>query len=248
MITPSALIDKFRYMLANHWGYILNTAGQLWTAQDQKHTTNEMAIAYGSQWIGHYVTDCSGAFTWSFSQLGGYMYHGSNTMYRKYTTANGQINSQKDLQPGYAVFKRKKDKSGKWADGWDYYHVGLYVGNGRVIEAKSTPKGVVESSVSEWSHYGKLKGVSYKSDDHPDDKDKNEGQNDMNVDAVIVAENGKDVNVRQAKSKTSTKITQLPVGTKVRLIEESDGWSKIEFLMQGYVMSKFVQPEVKDDA
>ena len=125
-----------------------------------------MTVKYGKRWIGHNVADCSGLFTWAFKQLGGYMYHGSDTMFRKYTTASGELNKGaradgKPLLPGTAVFIWKPaDKK--------YGHVGLYVGNGKVIEAHGTQKGVIESSVaSTWTHWGELKGVDYGSSPEP---------------------------------------------------------------------------------
>ena len=57
------------------------------------------------------------------------------------------------LKIGSAVFKCRNTT--------DYYHVGLYIGNDTVIEAKSTACGVVTSNVSTWTHWGELKGVSY---------------------------------------------------------------------------------------
>ncbi len=89
MISVQNLIEKFRQALSEKWGYIWGTAGENWTAAKQKElekTTDAdraQGRAYGSKWIGHRVADCSGLFSWAFRQLGGYMYHGSDTMYRK---------------------------------------------------------------------------------------------------------------------------------------------------------------------
>ena len=113
VISTQALIDKFQYAINNKWGYIYGTAGELWTAAKQKAATREMTVKYGKQWIGHYVADCSGLFNWAFKQLGGYMYHGSDTMYRKYCTAKGNLSNGKrtdnlPLVPGTAVFVWKE--------------------------------------------------------------------------------------------------------------------------------------------
>ncbi len=45
--------------------------------------------------------------------------------------------------------------------------MGLYIGNGNVIEAKGTPYGVVQSKLTEWDEWGELKGISYESNDYP---------------------------------------------------------------------------------
>ena len=165
MITTRALISKFQYALDNNWGYIWGTAGVLWTKAKQEQldqTTDadrERGRKYGSKWIGHTVADCSGLFAWAFSQLGGKMYHGSNTMWDSWCIAKGELKNGKrsdgkTLKPGSAVFTYN-DTTKKRG------HVGLYIGNGYVIEAESTIKGVVMSKITlkKWVEWGELKGV-----------------------------------------------------------------------------------------
>jgi cell wall-associated NlpC family hydrolase len=65
-----------------------NTYGPDWkTNAAAKKAKAYTAAMYGARWIGRTVTDCSGLFAWAFKELGGYMYHGSNTMWSKYCTA-----------------------------------------------------------------------------------------------------------------------------------------------------------------
>ena len=167
MITTSALIGKFREALDDHWGYIWGTAGVTWTKakQDQIEKTTDSDRAnsrkYGSKWIGHKVADCSGLFTWAFKQLGGYMYHGSNTMWDKYCTAKGELKDGRradgqEMLPGTAVFTYSS-KTGKRG------HVGLYIGDGYVIEARGAYYGVVKTALKSrpWVEWGELKGVDY---------------------------------------------------------------------------------------
>ena len=168
MIKAEALIAKFRQALDEHWGYIWGTAGEKWTAEKQKElekTTDAnraQGRQYGSKWIGHRVADCSGLFSWAFKQLGGTIYHGSDTMYRKYCVNKGELSKGKrtdrgTLKPGTAVFV--------W-NGSSYSHVGLYAGNGIVIEAMSTLKGVTTTKVTagKWTHWGEVTGVDYAGD------------------------------------------------------------------------------------
>lgn len=158
MITAQALIDKFKYALAQKWGYIYATSGEVWTEAEQQKATRKQTIEYGRKWIGKHVADCSGLFSWAFKQLGGYMYHGSNTMYKSYCTAKGKINKATVLKPGTAVFTGTETEHG---------HVGLYIGGGKVIEAKGTQAGVVMSNLSDkrWTYWGELKGVNYGAED-----------------------------------------------------------------------------------
>ena len=165
MISPEALIAEFRRALYEGWGYIWGTAGEKWTAAKQKElekTTDAdraQGRQYGSKWIGKTVADCSGLFSWAFKRLGGYMYHGSDTMYKKYCTNKGELKAGKrtdygTLRPGTAVFV--------W-NGRTYSHVGLYVGDNTVIEAMSTINGVTTTKVTagKWTHWGELIGVAY---------------------------------------------------------------------------------------
>ena len=173
MIKASALIELFRQALQEKWGYIWGTAGVKWTQARQtalEKTTDrdrEQGRLYGKKWIGHTVADCSGLFSWAFAKLGSKMYHGSNTMYLKWCTdkgalANGKRSDGKELKPGTAVFTWKTSNK-------TYSHVGLYVGDGIVIEAASTTKGVITSKVTakQWTNWGELLDVDYDNNDSP---------------------------------------------------------------------------------
>ena len=153
MITAQALIAKFQYALDQKWGYIWGGAGQTWTQAKQDAATRSMTVKYGSRWIGRRVADCSGLFSWAFKELGGYMYHGSNTMWNKYCTSKGTLQSGITIRPGTAVFLVNSAGS--------RHHVGLFIGNDTVIEAKGTAYGVVTSKLSHWDEWGELAGVDY---------------------------------------------------------------------------------------
>jgi len=153
VITAQALIAKFQYALDKKWGYIWGGAGQIWTQTKQDAATRSMTVKYGSRWIGRRVADCSGLFSWAFKELGGYMYHGSNTMWNKYCTSKGTLQSGITIRPGTAVFLVNNAGS--------RHHVGLFIGNDTVIEAKGTAYGVVTSKLSHWDEWGELIGVDY---------------------------------------------------------------------------------------
>ena len=64
------------------------------------------------------------------------------------------------MKPGTAVFTGDASKHG---------HIGLYVGNGKVIEASGTQAGVCTSNLSagKWTYWGELKDVSYSGENAP---------------------------------------------------------------------------------
>ena len=184
MIDSAALVDLFKKALAEHWGYIWGTAGILWTQARQNQKVNYlvktygenwkrnadakndhyyMCGLYGAKWINHTVADCSGMFVWAFKQYGMGMSHISSNIYKSYCGTKGQLTDalKKTLLPGTAVF------TGSTAS--NHPHVGLYVGNGKVIESHGTQAGVVTANITEnrWTWYGLLKNVSYPSQDAP---------------------------------------------------------------------------------
>ncbi len=161
MITAKALIEKFKFALAENWGYIWGTYGQLWTKEKQAGATDEKARLYGEKWIGHRVADCSGLGYWAFSELGGFIVHGSNTIWNEYVTdrcelKNGQRTDGKPLFPGDPVFLKKTE------DGVvKRHHIGYYVGGDTVIEAKGTQWGVVTSKLTRWHETAHWYNVLY---------------------------------------------------------------------------------------
>ena len=158
MIPAAELVRLFRVALDERWGYIWGKSGQVWTQANQAASTRDMTVRYGSKWIGRKVADCSGLFVWAYKQHGEKIYHGSNTIFNKYTSATGSLVGEVDILPGTAVFL---------VEGGRRTHIGLYIGDGAVIEARGTKTGVVESDLSEWDEWGTLAAVDY-SDMEPD--------------------------------------------------------------------------------
>ena len=235
-ISAQDLIDKFQYALSQGWGYIWGTAGVEWTEARQKalekttDTDRAMGRKYGSRWIGHMVADCSGLFSWAFNKLGGYMYHGSDTMFRKYTTYSGELNKGQradglELKPGTAVFTYTASKK-------KYGHVGLYIGAGLVVEAEGTLKGVITSQVNgKWSHWGELKGVNYGGTPTPVPEGK-----------VIVT--GKNVALREGPDKSSRVMDRIATGTIVD-IAKVEGWTYVNYKSKyGFMMNNYVSVRV----
>ena len=164
MIPALELVAIFLKCLEDHWGYIWGTAGIMWTQARQaalEKTTDsnrEMGRKYGARWIGNMVADCSGMFVFAFKKYGLGMSHISSNIYKSYCTkTKGKLTAElkKTIRPGTAVF------TGQTAG--NHPHVGLYVGNGEVVEAAGTKQGVIKSKLSDdkWTFYGELKNVDY---------------------------------------------------------------------------------------
>lgn len=214
-----------RAILPQKWGYIWGTSGEVWTAEKQAAATREQTRLYGSKWIGHKVADCSGLIVYLCRAAGIAVPHGSNSIWDKSLSESGEI--KRELPDGALVFKLR--------DGDDYYHVGVYVGGGKVVEAKSTYSGVVESKLSGWTHYGLIKGIKYNQETKKDTDVLTVG-----VALVDVPNNGT-VNVRTKASSNSQRQDTLKEGESCNVLEVSGDWARVEYKKTGYIMSKYLR-------
>lgn len=174
MMTAKQLIAAFQGYLAANDGYIPNTSGETWTREKQEKATGETVLKYGSQWIGHRVEDCSGAFVRAYRAHGLSIYHGSNRIAREYVV---QLLPISRAEPGMAAFKARKPgekyyalpaeyrKGGKRYSGDlnDYYHIGVVDTDGQhVLHCANTREGFLRSDIGQgWCAAARLKQVEY---------------------------------------------------------------------------------------
>lgn len=163
-ISNTAFCALIHQALREGWGYIWGAYGQTWTQKDQDNATRDMTIKYGQQWVGKRVADCSGLGYWAFKQLGGSVYHGSNTMWNEYVTdrtalIDGMRADGETMYPGDPVFINNDGKRS---------HVGYYMGGGIIIEAAGTATGVVSNlnggkgkSLPKWNETAHWKNMQY---------------------------------------------------------------------------------------
>lgn len=162
MIPLQGLYTYLNQMLSEEWGYIWGTAGTMWTEEKQRavqygaDSYNETAKKYGSKWIGHMVTDCSGVMVYIWNKYNLKIAHGSNTIARQYCKKMQTL-----PRPGYAAFKWKDDPTGKWSGG-DYYHIGIVGEDGETVyESQGTITGFTTSPASRWDYFAAFKDVDY---------------------------------------------------------------------------------------
>ena len=149
MISGQALVNKVREAYEAKWGYIWGTRGQVWTQAQQDAATRAMTVKYGQKWVGRRVADCSGLIKWAMRELGGDIYHGSNTMYNR-CVETGPLAGVVKIRVGTAVFQNTNGKRG---------HVGIYDGGGMVIEEHGTQAGIIKSPLATWDEWGILPGT-----------------------------------------------------------------------------------------
>lgn len=216
------LYTSCEMMLAEKWGYIWGTSGELWTEKKQKAATREMTVKYGSRWIGHRVTDCSGVMVWIWRQHGLPIYHGSNTIKRKYCG-----DTQKKPVPGYAAFK---------VNGEDFHHIGIVAADGlNVYEAKGTQTGFVMSAASSWHCFAPFNDVDYS----------DEQEEDLPViwTGIVTTKTGR-LNVRSGPGLEYAVIGALPKDEEVDVFKEENGWAFIAGDgLNGWVSMQFITPK-----
>lgn len=149
---------------ASGWGYVWGTYGEVLTDELYKVKSEqypEEVGGYGefieANWLGRRTTDCVGlikGYGWLNTLTGEGEYGtngmpdiGADTMYAN-ATEKGTIDTIPEI-PGLAV----------WHEG----HIGIYIGNGEVIEAMGTKYGVVRTKLSDgrWTHWLKIPYITY---------------------------------------------------------------------------------------
>lgn len=149
---------------SQHWGYVWGTYGQvldnaLFNAKLQQYPDHvgNYEDYIRSHWLGGRTADCIGlikGYSW-YDPATGHINYATNGMpdinadYMAHSGAEkGTIDTIPEI-PGLAV----------WRSG----HIGIYIGNGKVIEAKATKIGVVETNLSDgtWTHWIKIPYINY---------------------------------------------------------------------------------------
>lgn len=186
--------------------------------------------------------DCSGLFVYMFRSQGGSIAHGSNTIWRKYTTAyKGRLTDSVKLRPGMAVFKWKSETPPKFDDKLgDFHHIGIVVASDpvRIIHASSVRGKVVQdSSTIGWTHFAALKGVSTETT-----------VQEETMTAKVTASSGSTVNIRASRSLSSEIVGTVSVGSSICVTEKGAEWSSVAFgNVSGYMMTRFLSFGQQDD-
>lgn len=163
------------------WGYVWGTSGEVLTKkayEAQKKLYPSEVGGYADfiekNWLGKRTADCSGlirSYHW-LNPKTGKIENGSNgipamTADGMYQAAKekGSISSIPEI-PGLAV--------------WHSGHIGVYIGNGEVIEAMGTKYGVVRTKLAArgWTHWLKIPYIDYEKEKggKKEDKKKKNGK------------------------------------------------------------------------
>lgn len=143
-------------------GYVYGAQGEVMTKDLLNTLVNRFGRSHyyfdgysAEKWIGKQCFDCSGLIVWALQQLG---------LLTTDLTADGLYQlcnpvEKGKLEPGDLVFYQN-------SNGYKN-HVGVYIGNGRVIHARGTAYGVVETEMfNNFTAFGRLKVFPQKQEPH----------------------------------------------------------------------------------
>lgn len=120
---------------------------------DPKSTSYGYLLGLCAKWDGKKVWDCSGIFRGAYKALGLKKSGGATTIFNTWLLESGPIGTMPD-EPGIALFKGTATNK---------EHIGLYIGNGQVIDARGAAKGVLIGPITDyaWLYWGRLADVVY---------------------------------------------------------------------------------------
>ncbi len=142
------------------WGYVYSAQGHLytralaerWARARRSGRGHDYFVVRCARWFGRIVVDCSGLIIEAYrSKIPGYGDKSSSTLYNR-SVRKGRLSTIPET-PGICV----------WRSG----HIGVYIGNGKVIEAGGTNIGVVLSRLNapasnkKWTNWGMMADVDY---------------------------------------------------------------------------------------
>ena len=159
------LVKWAEFAAEKHWGYVYGTYGTVLDQSMLDSKVSQYPDEVGSQvdfikgnWLGKRTTDCVGlikGYAWfdvktqsTLLVSNGMPDIGANAMYEN-ATEKGGIDTIPEIK-GLAV----------WHEG----HIGVYIGNGKVVEAYGTQQGVIQSDLANgsWTHWLKIPYITYK--------------------------------------------------------------------------------------
>lgn len=159
------LVKWAEFAADKHWGYVYGTYGTVLNQSmlDSKATQYPDEVGGNlefikNNWLGKRTADCVGlikGYSWydvatqsTLLVSNGMPDIGADTMYEN-ATEKGTIDTIPET-PGLAV----------WFEG----HIGIYIGNGKVVEAYGTEQGVIRSDLANgaWTHWLKIPYITYK--------------------------------------------------------------------------------------
>lgn len=156
MIQANQVVALANRAVDEEWGYVLGGQGQVydrvlaikWGLKKRSGKPYNYFVVDCARWFGHIVVDCSGLVIEAIRTYDDeYKDRNADTLYSQ-CTETGDISTIPNI-PGICVWKKG--------------HIGIYVGDGDIIEARSHKVGVVRTRVADrdFTNWGMLADVDY---------------------------------------------------------------------------------------
>lgn len=169
-----------------------------------------------AKWDGKRVWDCSGLFRGAWRELDKYRSGGATTIYKSWCGEKGTIDTMPDI-PGIAVFRGTPE---------NMTHIGLYIGNGEVIDARSSKQGVVrgKKAAYKWTHWGRLADVDYsETEDEPTVLE-------VKWRGTVKTKTGNGINLWDTPLKAAS-VQRVPEGETIAVLD--DAWEGLRMAFYG---------------
>lgn len=159
-VKSTDIVKYFQKAVKEKWGYVWGLNGTKYTEElAEKYKANRRSTPNGKtyktywtedckQWYGKMAADCSGGIVGAIrTKIPNYGDRSANN-FKSQFTEYGKISTIPEI-PGLAV----------WRNG----HIGIYEGNGYVLEFRGTAYGAVRTKLAGrgFNYWGKLKDVDY---------------------------------------------------------------------------------------
>lgn len=162
-LTNIKLVEHCKMALQQKWGYVYGTFGTILNEDTLKHkmkqypqNVSQFETFIRQNWMDRRVTDCIGLIkSYLWWDNGKVRYNSTqdksaNGMYQV-AKEKGAINTIPEV-PGILV--------------WKSGHIGVYIGNGQVIESRGTKQGVIQSPLkgsgsAGWTNWCKCVYIGY---------------------------------------------------------------------------------------
>lgn len=223
--TNSGLVNYVKAQVGKpYWyGTFGQTANASLLAQKKKQYPKYYTASDFKSQFGKRVHDCCGlpkGYLWSATPTSTPVYNAKqdfdvNTFYKK-CTKKGPISTFKKV-PGQLVFKGTAIKK---------THMGVYIGNNKVVEAKGHAYGVVTSSITSWSYWGQCNLIT---DDVTPKPTPTPAPTPTPTPVAkkykVTAKSG--LRVRKGPGLSYGVVKVLKYGTVVTVYEKKNGWGRI---------------------
>lgn len=223
-------------------GYIYGAKGQKCTKAFREQQAQQYPdqadniLGTGAKWDGMPVWDCA-QLTRAVAKAGGVtLVSGATSQWTKTKWADsGTIDT---LPPGELVFLYRRQNGGDTV----MAHTGVTLGDGTCVHARGTAYGVVRQDMSQhaWTHWARPVW--------PGEEEKLKGDKPMLYEATVNASSGGTVNLRTEPNTSASRVTRVPVFATVKVMEEGDGWHRVQHEnYTGWMMSQYLTKKTDEN-